>query len=106
MQLQQLTLQRVRSFVQAAEEEGFRTAARRLHLSEPTLVGHIHDLEKALDNAKLFNTRGQHATLTAIGRQLLPRARTVMESAERLLEYCGDLTSGLDGVVSIACYPV
>jgi DNA-binding transcriptional LysR family regulator len=100
-----ITLQRLRYFVAVAELGSFRRAATALQVHQPGLCSQLDALERRLQ-IKLLNRTRRGTELSAIGKQLLPKARDVLASAERLAEYCANLRSGETGVVSVACYPV
>jgi DNA-binding transcriptional LysR family regulator len=101
----EVTLQRLAYFVAVAEQQSFRKAAAMHQAAQPGVSGQIAVLERRL-GVRLFVRTRQGAQLTSIGRQLLPRARQIVAAVERLVEYSGDLRSGEEGVVSIACSPV
>ncbi len=71
----------MRHFVAVAEELNFRRAAERLGMSQPPLSQSIQALEQDLEVA-LFERRRQRVYLTAAGRLLLARSRTILADVE------------------------
>ncbi|MGW6331349.1 LysR family transcriptional regulator [Nocardia rhamnosiphila] len=71
-------------FVAIADEGHFGRAATVLDMTQPPLSQGLRRLENRLGVELVHRTR-QGAVLTAAGRQLLPRARLLVDDAERLL---------------------
>lgn len=61
-----------------AERLHFREAAERLFLSQPTVTGHIQQLEREI-GSPLFDRQGRRVRLTPAGARLLPYARRLLE---------------------------
>lgn len=60
---------------------GFHAAARRLHLTQPTVSARIHELEDML-GAKLFERGAYRTELTALGGRLVPQAEKILRLAD------------------------
>lgn len=71
-------------FVAIADEGHFGRAATVLDMTQPPLSQGLRRLETQLGVELIHRTR-QGAVLTAAGRQLLPRARLLVDDAQRLL---------------------
>lgn len=71
-------------FVAIADEGHFGRAATVLDMTQPPLSQGLRRLESRLGVELVHRTR-QGAVLTAAGRQLLPRARLLVDDAQRLL---------------------
>src|SRR6266478_1466976 len=69
--------------VAVADEGGFRAAARRCRVSQPSLSAQLQALEGAL-GARLFE-RGRPVLLTAAGEELVRQARRVLLAADELV---------------------
>ena len=69
----------VRAFIAVADALSVTKAAERLHISQPPLSRHIHQLEEELGTT-LFVRHHHGVTLTESGRLLLEKAR-VLEAA-------------------------
>ncbi|ORB73948.1 LysR family transcriptional regulator [Mycobacterium scrofulaceum] len=74
----------LRAFVAVVEERGLSAAARRLHLSQPSLSQTIQALEKHLD-VRLFTRSSAGVAPTAAGMTLLGEARAVIARYDQAL---------------------
>jgi len=93
-------LRQLQAFVMLAETANYREAASRLFITQPALTKQIQGLELALGST-LFN-RGRHgAELTAIGTQLLPQARALVEHGKGFEQHALALASGAAGRLKI-----
>jgi DNA-binding transcriptional LysR family regulator len=63
-------------FIAVAEEKNIGRAALRLHVSQPALTRHIHELEDEV-GAPLFTRTSTGMEITPAGSALLRRARTI-----------------------------
>jgi LysR family transcriptional regulator, low CO2-responsive transcriptional regulator len=62
-----MTIRQLEVFLAVARAQSFSRAAERIHLSQPTLSEHTHDLEKEL-GVPLFVRRSRSVALTEAGR--------------------------------------
>ena len=69
--------------VAVAEELHFGRAAARCHASQPALSGQLRKLEDRL-GVKVFERTKRHVQLTAIGQQILERARAVLQQVDEM----------------------
>jgi DNA-binding transcriptional LysR family regulator len=76
-------LRELRYFVGVAEELSFTRAARRLHVSQPSLSVAMRQLEARL-GVTLLNRTTRRVTLTPAGETLLAHARRVLEASSSL----------------------
>lgn len=77
-------IRHLRFFVSVADEGHFGRAAAALDMTQPPLSQGLRRLERHLGVDLIRRTR-QGAVLTSAGVQLLPRARLLVDDAERLL---------------------
>lgn len=89
-----MTFRQLTCFLAVARERSFSGAARKIHLSQPTLSEHVHELEREL-GAPLFVRRAKQVTLTEAGRIFEPRAAHVIAAADEARH----AVLGLDGLV-------
>ena len=75
-----MDLRRVKAFIAVAETLSVTKAAERLHISQPPLSRHIHQLEEEL-GVTLFVRHRHGVTLTDAGRRLLEKARSLEAAA-------------------------
>jgi DNA-binding transcriptional ArsR family regulator len=78
-------LNRIESFLHAAESLNFSEAARTLHLTQPTVSHHIKNLEQEL-GVELFKRQDGTIKLTEAGRLLVPWARRMMQNSIEMQE--------------------
>lgn len=72
-----MTFRQLEIFLAVARESSFSLAARKVHLSQPTMSEHVQELERELGKP-LFSRRGRSVTLTEAGRVLEPYAARVV----------------------------
>jgi len=95
-------IQKIETFLRAAENSSLSEAAKQLHLSQPTVSHHIKSLEQELD-VKLFHRSNTGLQLTDAGRLLLPWARRLMHDTNDLREMMSSLQNDIVGELRIAC---
>ena len=95
---QNLTMQQLEALIHLVEERSFSRAAKKMHLTQPSLTKHIRNVEEAL-GAKIVNRSSRSLALTPEGRVLYDYARRIIklrdEARERVLrlreEEAGDI---------------
>jgi DNA-binding transcriptional LysR family regulator len=97
-----LDTHQLRVFLAAAETLNFSQAAKRLHMSQPSVTQHIHNLETHF-GMQLFIRAGRKLALTEAGVTLLPMARDLVLSAIRADEMMDTLKEEIHGHLWIAC---
>jgi molybdate transport repressor ModE-like protein len=81
---QTFTQQQLRVFAAVARERSLSGAARSLGMAEPTIYGHLENLERLIGSPLVVRTRGGRQTdLTDAGAMLLPTVTTVLEHWEQ-----------------------
>ncbi|WP_343614518.1 LysR family transcriptional regulator [Novosphingobium sp.] len=80
-------------FVTVADLGSYNRAAQALSVSQPSLTRSIQLLEQDLD-ARLFERGAHGALLTAMGEELLPRARMILAERARAIAAIGALRGG------------
>ena len=85
---QNLTMQQLEALIHLVEERSFSRAARKMHLTQPSLTKHIRNVEEAL-GAKIVDRSSRSLALTPEGRVLHDYARRIVklrdEARERIL---------------------
>jgi DNA-binding transcriptional LysR family regulator len=95
---QNLTMQQLEALIHLVEERSFSRAAKKMHLTQPSLTKHIRNMEEALKE-KVVNRASRALTLTPEGRVIYDYARRILrlreEARERVLrlreEEAGDI---------------
>lgn len=93
-------LRHLRYFVAIADEQNFRRAAERLHVSQSPLSRQMKDLEEEMD-VELFEPAGRGIRLTAAGKVFAERARSVLAEVASAVEEAKDVAEGRQGTVVI-----
>lgn len=97
-----LDINRLNVFIQVAATQSCSEAAKRLHLSQPTVSKHIQNLEAEL-NVKLFDREGAQLRITNAGMTLLPWARKMVRQSTQLQEMMESMQDSVVGQLRIAC---
>jgi DNA-binding transcriptional LysR family regulator len=97
-----IDIQKIETFLCAAENLSLSSTARQLHLSQPAISHQIKALEDEL-NTTLFIRSNTGLKLTEAGRLLLPWARRLMHDTNDLKEMMSSLQEDIVGELRIAC---
>lgn len=97
-----LDINRLNVFIQVAATQSCSEAAKRLHLSQPTVSKHIQNLEAELD-VKLFDREGAQLHITNAGMTLLPWARKMVRQSTQVQEMMQSMQESVVGQLRIAC---
>ncbi len=95
-----MDLHQLRSFIAVAASGHVTRAADKLHLSQPTVSGHIRALEDEL-GVQLFDRAASGVSLTQAGKLLLEDAERAVAAAQRLRDHARALTGNVDARLSI-----
>ena len=96
-----IDLQKIETFLYAAENLSFSETAKQLHLSQPTVSHQIKTLEQELGTI-LFERSGGSLRLTEAGQMLLPWAQRLMHDTSDLQAMMSSLQDVV-GELHIAC---
>jgi len=97
-----LNLDSLKVFLAVAEHGSFSEAGRQLHLSQPAVSQIMQGLERQL-GAQLFVRQGRTAQLTEGGQMLVPMARELLTSAQRVEQTMLSIQGEVIGEMSIGC---
>lgn len=89
-------------FLAAAETLNFTQAARRLHLTQPSVSQHIQALEQHFQTP-LFIRVGRSLELTDAGIRLLPMAREMVQQSRKIEEEMLCLNGKIFGHLNVGC---
>jgi len=97
-----MDVDKLETFVHAAETLSFSIAAKQLNLTQPTVSYHIKSLEEEM-GLEFFERRGSRLHLTEAGRLLLPWARKLLNQSIEMQEMMSSLQDGVVGQLRVAC---
>ncbi|MEM9233872.1 MAG: hydrogen peroxide-inducible genes activator [Pseudomonadota bacterium] len=101
---QSITLKQLRCLLAVSETLHFRRGAERLGITQPALTAQIQNLEHVLDVRLLERGRsGVHPT--PIGREIIQRARRVIEESDALTDFAVTSRRGLVGTLRLGATP-
>lgn len=98
------SIRQIEYFVAIVEAASFRRAAQRLRVSQPTLTNQILALEEAL-GLQLFERSRAGTVLTAVGGELLPNARRLLEEFQGLIDRAESVSRGPAGTYRLGVTP-
>ena len=97
-----LNLEAIKVYLAVAEHGSFREAGRQIHLSQTAVSQIVQGLERQLQ-VQLFIRQGRNAQLTEAGQVLVPMARELCTSAQRLIQTMLSLQGEVIGEMTIGC---
>ncbi|MET0137411.1 MAG: LysR family transcriptional regulator, partial [Sphingobium sp.] len=95
-----MELRHLRYFLAVAEGENFRSAATRLHVSQPALSKQIQDLEAEL-GFDLFRREGRRVRLTEAGLSFAESAGQILEQLKHAIRHGRSVAEGTEGTLTI-----
>jgi DNA-binding transcriptional LysR family regulator len=99
-----ITLRQLEYFVTTARTGSMARAAANLHVSAAAVSLGISQLERVLE-CELFLRRPQRPlALTGAGRELLPKAATVVSDAEQIEQDAGQRAGSFSGTIRVGCF--
>ncbi len=103
-----ISLEMWRAFIAVAEQGSTVKAAQLLHKSQSAICHSIKKMESILGQ-ELFFVEGRQSVLTALGKQLLPRAQVLQKNALQIetlaMKYQGELGTELSIAVDVLLPP-
>ena len=99
-----MTLQDLRYLVALADHGHFGRAAETCHISQPTLSTQIKKLEEQL-GVTLFERTNRSVHVTAIGEDVVARARQILADVEIIMSVGQRLSGPLAGTLSLGVIP-
>jgi DNA-binding transcriptional LysR family regulator len=97
-----IDIDKLETFLLAAETLNFSETAKQLHLSQPTVSHHIKILENSM-GVVLFTRTNTGLQLTETGRLLLPWARRLIHDTNNLQSMMASMKSDVVGELRITC---
>ncbi|KAF0108135.1 MAG: LysR family transcriptional regulator [Anaerolineaceae bacterium] len=97
-----IDMNKIETFLRAAETLNFSETAKRLHMSQPSVSHHIKALEQEL-GAALFTRASTGLHLTEAGRLLLPWARRLLHDTNNMQAMMSSIQDDIVGDLRITC---
>jgi LysR family hydrogen peroxide-inducible transcriptional activator len=99
-----MEIHQLRYFVAVAEVGSFGGAARRCHVSQPSLSQQIRKLELELGH-RLFDRLGRRIAITEIGRALLPKASRILADLRSIEDHLDEEIEAGRGLLTVGAIP-
>jgi LysR family hydrogen peroxide-inducible transcriptional activator len=99
-----MNLKDLKYLVALADTGHFGRAAERTFVSQPTLSAQLKKLEEYL-GVKLVERHPKHLQLTEVGKQIVARARRMLNEGDEILALARNNTDPLAGKLKIALIP-
>jgi LysR family hydrogen peroxide-inducible transcriptional activator len=99
-----MNLKDLKYLVALADTGHFGRAAERTFVSQPTLSAQLKKLEDYL-GVKLVERQPKNVQLTDVGRQIVVRARRMLNEGDEIVALARDNTNPLSGKLKIALIP-
>ena len=98
------TLRQLSYFVAVAECESLAQAAKRLHVSQPSVSTAIAKLEDQFRVQLFIRHHAQGVSLTPSGRRLLPEAQSLLRHAAELQQSAEATATSVSGTLNVGCF--
>ena len=99
-----MTLKELAYLVAVADHRHFGRAAQSCHVSQPTLSTQLKKLEQRL-NVALVERNNKNVHLTAVGEQIVVRAREILANADSIVALAKMQSSELAGAFNLGLIP-
>ena len=99
-----MNLKDLKYLVALADTGHFGRAAERSFISQPTLSAQLKKLEEFL-GVKLVERQPKNVQLTEVGRQIVTRARRMLDEGEEIIALARSNTDPLAGKLKVALIP-
>jgi Transcriptional regulator len=96
-----MEITQLKCFISVAQTLNFTEAAKRNGMTQPGISHHINELEKQL-NARLFLRNNRIVELTASGKEFLPYAIDIVQTAEKAVFRVRQTETGTLGHISVS----
>jgi DNA-binding transcriptional LysR family regulator len=99
-----VNVRQIKACVAIVRAGNFTKAAAEVNISQSALSVQIRQLEDAL-GVQIFDRNRRHVTLTAVGRELVPRFERILQEMEAVALHTRDVSELARGVVTVAAIP-
>ncbi|WP_454908271.1 LysR family transcriptional regulator [Variovorax gossypii] len=98
------TLRQIKYFVAVVEEDSIVEAARKLHISQPSISVAIKTLEEILDQQLLIRHHAQGVSLTSNGRRVYEKAKHLLQLSHDLEQNSNAEWNLVSGTIALGCF--
>jgi DNA-binding transcriptional LysR family regulator len=98
-----ITLRRLEVFLEIVDSGGFRAAADRLGLAQPSISNHVQALEAEAGGMLFRRRRGSGVELTDLGKTFLNHAKLLLDEANRMAMDLDQSRADAERQVIFAC---
>ena len=91
----------LQAFLSVAHHASFSRASEALFITQPAVSKRVANLESEL-GTRLFNRINKQISLTEAGRQLLPKARDLVNQSQDMQRFASSLSGDVAGTLSLA----
>lgn len=99
-----VNVRQIKTFLAIVKAGNFTKAATAIHVSQSALSVQIRQLEETL-GVQLLDRNRRHVSVTAVGRDLVPRFERILREMEAVALHTRDLSELTRGVVTVAAIP-
>ncbi|MFC0266875.1 LysR family transcriptional regulator [Kushneria aurantia] len=103
--MRHFTLKQLRYFTVAGELSSVTLAARKLHVSQPSITAAIRQMEESSGLQLFVRHHAQGLSLTSSGRQLWARTRQLLRDADDLERFTLSLGEEIAGELRLVAFP-
>jgi DNA-binding transcriptional LysR family regulator len=98
------SIRQLEYFVAVAESGSIVEAARRLHVTQPTVSGALSKMEAQFGTGLFIRHHARGVSLSASGRRLLPEARTLLRHLEEFEHEARAASGEVVGRLDVGCF--
>jgi DNA-binding transcriptional LysR family regulator len=102
--MKDVTLRQLEYFVAVAEEQSITRAAVKCHVTQAAISQALRELETVLGVQLAVRRKSKGVHLTATGRAVATRSRTLLGEVKHLVSAADDTSAGASGTYTIGCF--
>jgi DNA-binding transcriptional LysR family regulator len=102
--MKDVTLRQLEYFVAVAEEQSITRAALKCHVTQAAISQALRELEGVLGVQLAVRRKSKGVHLTATGRAVATRSRTLLGEVKHLVSAADDTSAGATGTYTVGCF--
>jgi DNA-binding transcriptional LysR family regulator len=102
--MKDVTLRQLEYFVAVAEEQSITRAALKCHVTQAAISQALRELEAVLGVQLAVRRKSKGVHLTATGRAVATRSRTLLGEVKHLVSAADETSAGTSGTFTIGCF--